>query len=92
VAKLANVYDENQNREVEFDSLILLTSRQSNDDVYQALLEHEDRFKTLENIGDCKAPGTVAAAVYDGHLSARNLESTIDYYEPLFRREMPGLD
>ena len=92
VAKLANVYDANQKREVEFDSLILLTSRQSNDDLYQALLEHEDRFKTLENIGDCKAPGTVAAAVYDGHLSARNLESTVDYYEPLFRREMPGLD
>jgi len=92
VAKLANIYDANQKREVEFDTLILLTSRQSNDDLYQALLGHEDRFKTLENIGDCKAPGTVAAAVYDGHLSARNLESTVDYYEPMFRREIPGLD
>ncbi len=92
VAMLANVYDAKQKREVEFDSLILLTTRQSNDDLYQALLEHQDRFRTLENIGDCKAPGTVAAAVYDGHLSARNLESTLDYYEPLFRREMPGLD
>jgi dimethylamine/trimethylamine dehydrogenase len=92
VAKLANIYDANQKREVEFDTLIPLTSRQSNDELYQALLKHEDRFKTLENIGDCKAPGTVAAAVYDGHLSARNLESTVDYYEPLFRREMPGLD
>ncbi|MCZ6883004.1 MAG: NADH:flavin oxidoreductase, partial [Gammaproteobacteria bacterium] len=92
VAVLANVYDSRQNREVEFDSLIMLTTRQSNDDLYQALLEHQDRFRTLENIGDCKAPGTVAAAVYDGHLSARNLESTLDYYEPLFRREMPGLD
>ncbi len=70
----------------------MLTTRQSNDEVYQALLAHRDRFKTLENIGDCKAPGTVAAAVYDGHLSARNLESTHDYYEPLFRREMPGLE
>ena len=79
-------------RQVEFDSLILITSRQSKDDLYQALLEYQDRFKTLENMGDCKAPSTVAAAVYDGHLSARNLESTVDYYEPLFRREMPGLD
>ncbi len=92
VATLANVYDANQKHEVKFDTLIMLTTRQSNDGIYQALLEHEERFKTLENIGDCKAPGTVAAAVYDGHLSARNLESEVDYYEPLFRREMPGLE
>jgi dimethylamine/trimethylamine dehydrogenase len=92
VASLANVYDQNQTREIKFDSLILITSRQSNNELYQALLEHEDKFKTLEHIGDCKAPGTVAAAVYDGHLTARNLESTVDYYEPLYRREMPGLD
>jgi len=92
VAKIVNVYDANQKREIEFDTLIMLTSRQSNDDLYQALLPHEDRFKTLENIGDCKAPSTVAAAIYDGHLTARNLDSSVDYYEPLFRREMPGLD
>ena len=92
VATLANVYNTDHQRQVEFDSLILITSRQSKNDLYQALLEYQDRFKTLENMGDCKAPSTVAAAVYDGHLSARNLESTVDYYEPLFRREMPGLD
>ena len=92
VATLANVYDSNQKQEIAFDSLIMLTTRQGNDEVYQALLAYQDRFKTLEHIGDCKAPGTVAAAVYDGHLSARNLESDVDYYEPLFRREMPVLE
>jgi dimethylamine/trimethylamine dehydrogenase len=92
VATLANVYDSNQKQEIAFDSLIMLTTRQGNDGVYQALLAYQDRFRTLEHIGDCKAPGTVAAAVYDGHLNARNLESDVDYYEPLFRREMPGLE
>jgi dimethylamine/trimethylamine dehydrogenase len=92
VAMLANVYNADHQRQVEFDSLIMITSRQSKGDLYQALLGYQDQFKTLENIGDCKAPGTVAAAVYDGHLSARNLESTDDYHEPLFRREIPGLD
>ncbi|MCP4390477.1 MAG: hypothetical protein GY802_19435, partial [Gammaproteobacteria bacterium] len=60
--------------------------------LYQALLEFEDRFKTLRAIGDCNAPGTVAAAVYDGHSAARYLESEQDIYAPLFTREIPALD
>jgi dimethylamine/trimethylamine dehydrogenase len=70
----------------------MVTSRQPNDALYQELSGQSGRFKTLLSIGDCLAPGTIAAAVYDGHLAARNLESEIDFYEPLFRREMPGLD
>lgn len=90
-ATFANVYDQNRQMEIAFDTLIMVTSRQSNDALYDELSKHADRFKTLLSIGDCLAPGTVAAAVYDGHLAARNLQSEVDFYEPLFRREMPEL-
>ncbi len=91
LATFANVYDNNRRVEMAFDTLIMVTSRQSNDALYQELSGQSDRFKTLLCIGDCLVPGTIAAAVYDGHLAARNLESEIDFYAPLFRREMPGL-
>tara|TARA_B100000795_G_scaffold4404_1_gene3097 strand:+ start:30 stop:215 length:186 start_codon:yes stop_codon:yes gene_type:complete len=31
------------------------------------------RFKTLQRIGDCAAPGLIAHAVYAGHQAAREL-------------------
>ncbi|MCP4389084.1 MAG: FAD-dependent oxidoreductase, partial [Gammaproteobacteria bacterium] len=74
-ATIANLYADDQQQRLAFDSLLLVTSRDSQDALYQALLEFEDRFKTLRAIGDCNAPGTVAAAVYDGHSAARYLES-----------------
>ena len=91
IAIFANVYDQTRLMEIKFDTLIMVTSRQSNDALYKELYEHADQFDTLLSIGDCLAPGTVAAAVYDGHLAARNLQSEVDFYEPLFRREMPEL-
>ena len=91
IATVANVYDQNRQTEIPFDTLIMVTSRQPNNAVYLELSEQADRFKTLLSIGDSLAPGTIAAAVYDGHLAARNLESEVDFYEPLFRREMPEL-
>ena len=90
-AQIANVYQRAHRQEIPFDTIILVTSRHPGDELYQSLLAHQDRFKTLQAIGDCNAPGTIAAAVYDGHLAARNLESEEDFYEPLFRREMPEL-
>jgi dimethylamine/trimethylamine dehydrogenase len=91
-ATIANIYSDEHQQRVDFETLILVTSRQSDDVLYQALLEHENRFKTLRAIGDCNAPGTVAAAVYDGHSAARYLESGQDIYAPLFAREIPALD
>jgi len=55
-------------------------------------MKQDHRFKTLRAIGDCNAPGTVAAAVYDGHSAARYLQSGKDFYAPLFVREMPAID
>ncbi len=91
-ATIANVFAGDQQKKLAFDSLLLVTSRDSQDALYQELLAFADRFKTLRAIGDCNAPGTVAAAVYDGHSAARYLESDQDIYAPLFRRELPALD
>ena len=83
--------DLRKRRELNFDSIIMVTSRSVDDALYQELLASADRFKTLRAIGDCHAPGTVAAAVYDGHAAARHLESDQDIYAPLFMREMPEI-
>ena len=90
-ATVADVYGAGKPVEIAFDTLVLVTSRISRDQLYRELLEFEDRFKTLRAIGDCHAPGTIAAAVYDGHAAARYLESGEDMYAPLYTREMPQL-
>jgi len=91
-AAIANVYSSSQRRELEFDTLVLVTSREPDDGLYQALQAYADQLQTLRAIGDCNAPSTVAAAVYDGHSAARYLQSKQDIYAPLFARDMPALD
>ncbi|MCP4275552.1 MAG: NADH:flavin oxidoreductase, partial [Gammaproteobacteria bacterium] len=91
-AIITSVFDSEKTQTIAFDSLITITSRSPRNDLYHQLLEYDESFKTLLAIGDCDAPSTVAAAVYAGHLAARNLQSQADFYTPLFRREMPELD
>jgi len=91
VAIAANVFAEDQLLKLTFDSLLMVSSRNSQDALYQELLGFSGRFKTLRAIGDCNAPGTVAAAVYDGHSAARYLESGEDIYAPLFVRDLPAI-
>jgi dimethylamine/trimethylamine dehydrogenase len=45
---------------------------------------------TLTRIGDCLAPGTIAAAVYAGHRYARELGESASDAVP-FKRELPAL-
>jgi len=91
-ATIANVYSDKHRRILEFDTLVMVTSREPDEALYEALQPHSDHFQTLRSIGDCNAPGTVAAAVYDGHSAARYLQSAEDIYAPLFVRDMPTLD
>ncbi|UCH39461.1 MAG: FAD-dependent oxidoreductase [Gammaproteobacteria bacterium] len=90
-ATVANVYAGDRQQKIAFDSLVMVTSRVSRDELYQELIAFEDRFKSLRAIGDCHAPGTVAAAVYDGHSAARYLEVDADPYAPLYVREIPQI-
>jgi len=73
---------------IDCDALISVTARQAINTL-QDLLHQSDTEQTLSVIGDSLAPGTVAAAVYSGHLGARRLISNED--EKLFRRELIAL-
>ena len=79
----------------EADALVLVTARDANDSLHQALTARpedlaESGVKTLRTIGDCLAPSTIANAVYQGHLAAQNLQGE-DWNDALFRRELPAL-
>jgi dimethylamine/trimethylamine dehydrogenase len=63
---------------IEADYLIPLTARLPNDALLTALRSQQDQFhamggKTIQGIGDCIAPGIIAAAIYSGHQAAREL-------------------
>ena len=78
------------------DQLIMVTSRQSNDELYQSCISNIQRLrdagvKTVDRIGDCVAPGTIAAAVYSGHLWARQLGDDRAGAELPFSRELIGI-
>jgi dimethylamine/trimethylamine dehydrogenase len=72
-----------RHRRVLADSLVVVTARRANDDLYRALLESTacgtgGAPRTVRRIGDCDAPGIIAAAVYAGHRYARELDAPTD--------------
>ncbi|MEM7216641.1 MAG: FAD-dependent oxidoreductase [Pseudomonadota bacterium] len=78
-------------KQVAVDRVISVTSRTSKNGLYQDLLARKEEWsdngiKSVTAIGDCRAPGTIAMAVYAGHEFARNLEMPTNK-DILFRRE-----
>ena len=79
--------------EKDCDSLVLISERIPNDKLYHSLQEKSENLyaagiKTLKSIGDCLAPSTIAAAVYSGHLAARELESGQNEEVPFLRERV----
>ncbi|MEM7443362.1 MAG: FAD-dependent oxidoreductase [Pseudomonadota bacterium] len=75
------------------DAIVLVTARDPSDDLQRALAARQSDWRTagiksVTAIGDCLAPGTVASAVYLGHLAARNLGGE-SWDLALHRRERP---
>ena len=68
-------------------TLIPVAMRNPREDLFSAL---QGRATSLTRIGDCYAPGTIAAAVYGGHRYARELGEPAVTGVP-FRRELPLL-
>ncbi|MDH3763092.1 MAG: FAD-dependent oxidoreductase [Gammaproteobacteria bacterium] len=63
---------------IEADYLLPISTRLPNDDLWRALDARHDEFVangglSLQRIGDCRAPGIIAQAVYAGHKAAREL-------------------
>ena len=66
------------------------------DDLFRALKDDPAALEaagiaSLTAIGDCLAPGLVAAAVYGGHKYARQLDIEVPLDEAPFLRENVGL-
>ena len=77
------------------DTVVLVTARVPDDALYDELTGAPDALadagiKSVTRIGDCLAPGTIAAAVYSGHRYARELDDVPQAGVP-FRRELPQL-
>ncbi len=76
-------------------TVVMVTMKAPNDGLYHELMERPDALekagiKSVKRIGDCLAPGTIAAAVYSGHRFARELDEPVTDEVP-FRRELPQL-
>ena len=79
-----------QIRTVATDALVMLSSRMPVDSVYSELLSVQasgsNTIKNVFRVGDCLVPSTVAAAVYSGHLTARELGT--DDKQLMIKREL----
>ncbi|MEE2980238.1 MAG: FAD-dependent oxidoreductase [Pseudomonadota bacterium] len=76
-------------------SVVLVTSRHSNDALYHELVADQAALDaagitSVTRIGDCLVPSTIAAAVYSGHRLAREIDSPPQAVVP-FLRELPEL-
>ncbi len=58
-------------REIAARSVVMVTSRAPADDLFHAISGRIE----IVRVGDCSAPGTIAAAVFAGHRYARELDS-----------------
>ncbi len=81
---------------IECDSVVLVTSQLPNDSLYRELVADTTLFEpqnilSVDRIGDCFVPGTIAAAVYSGHEWARQLGEPRDDREVPFNREMAAI-
>ncbi|MCR9113875.1 MAG: FAD-dependent oxidoreductase, partial [Rhodobacteraceae bacterium] len=69
-------------------SVVMVTQRAPCDELYQEILNTVDGEAgrlpfSLTRIGDCEAPGIVAAAVYAGHRYAQQMDDPVDIDQPL---------
>ncbi|WP_373050556.1 oxidoreductase [Thalassovita aquimarina] len=72
-------------------AVVMVTMREAVDGLYHDLTaDGVSGPKSVTRIGDCLAPGTIAAAVYAGHRYARELGEPVAEGVP-FRRELPAL-
>jgi dimethylamine/trimethylamine dehydrogenase len=75
--------------ELPLGTVVVLTSKLPNDQLYQDLLAREADWsgagiKSVSRIGDCEAPSIIAAAVHAGHRWARELDATDDPVAPAY--------
>ncbi|MDH4346962.1 MAG: FAD-dependent oxidoreductase, partial [Thermoleophilia bacterium] len=89
--RLACVYTERE-RELACDALVLVTARLPEDALAEGLRAASKEGPTVRLVGDAYAPGTIAAAVWDGRRYAEELDEPPSSGDlPPFRREVVAL-
>ncbi len=83
--------------DLEAGSLVLVTLRQPTNDLYFELVGKQEEFSAelpfrIVRVGDCMAPSTIAAAVYDGHRNAQELDNPPHPDSVPYKRERPLID
>jgi len=78
--------------EIEVDSVILLTSRQSDSALYRELKTRKGEWEkngieAIYQIGDCKAPMQALQAMFEGHRLAREFDGPHPEYPLPWIRE-----
>jgi dimethylamine/trimethylamine dehydrogenase len=90
---LANTYT-SQLSEAAADSVVMVTARLPNEDLYQELLARKEQglITSVRAIGDAWAPGTIAAAVWSGRRYAEEFDAELPSNDVVpFRREVTQL-
>jgi dimethylamine/trimethylamine dehydrogenase len=80
-AELCGIYQGEKPRNLAFASLVVVGFRAAENHLFNTLNADPVRttdagIRTLRHIGDCRAPGAIAHAVYSGHECARTLDSS----------------
>jgi dimethylamine/trimethylamine dehydrogenase len=80
-------------RWLEFDSLVLVTGRHSNDALYRQLKADQAKWsangvKGVYIIGDAEAPRLIADATFSGHRLAREIEEANPQVAKAYKREV----
>ena len=78
--QMASIYRESDVTRINCGSLVVVGVKAANDRLFRELNSDTDRIagagiSSLRAIGDCRAPGTIAHAVYSGHECARNIDA-----------------
>ena len=78
--ELTCIYRDQDVSSIDCESLVVVGVRNANDSLFQELLADAGRpaetgMISLRSIGDCRAPGAIAHAVYSGHECARTIDA-----------------
>ena len=90
---LSDVYT-GRTRDLVADAVVMVTARLPRDALLLELVEHQERgeIATVRGVGDCFAPGTIAAAVWSGRRAAEEFEGPEQHNDDvLFLRETTEL-
>ncbi len=67
--EVSNIYTGDE-RQIEAEHVVMVTGRSANDSLYAELCDRID----IARVGDCSAPGIIAAAVMAGHRYAQDMD------------------